>query len=232
MLPIMPDSEDLLKQLLEIDSPTLSNAIERLKVRDRISGFAGRKLRHLTPELGILCGYAVTAHAVTMAPEPGDRARDVDVYIDLCSELGRLPGPGVVVIQEVGPQPAFSTHCGEVMATMFRKFGAVGLISDSAVRDLAQVRELGFHLFAPGAVVSHGNFRLIRTQTSVTICGLQVEPGDLLHGDENGLLKVPKEGREKLPGIAAEIMAREKKILDYLGQEEVSLEELQKRMTL
>ena len=189
MQPIMADKETLIKQLLEIDSPTLSNAIEKLAVRDRISGFAHRQLRHLTPELGILCGYAVTAQAVTMAPEPGDRAKDVDLYIQICAALEKLPGPGIVVIQEVGPQPAYSVHCGEVMATMFRKFGAAGLVSDGAVRDLAQVRELGFHLFAPGAVVSHGNFRLVRSQVPVTVCGLSVEPGDLLHGDEHGLLK-------------------------------------------
>ncbi len=228
---IMLDTNTLITQLLGIDSPTLSNAIERLEVRDRVSGFAHRQLRHLTPELGILCGYAVTAQAVTMAPEPGDRAKDVKLYIQICDELEKLPGPGIVVIQEVGPQPEYSVHCGEVMATMFKKFGAVGLISDAAVRDLEQVKDLGFHLFAPGAVVSHGNFRIIRAQVPVTICGLSLEPGELLHGDENGLLKVPEEGREKLSDIAAEITAREKKILDYLNQDDVTLEELHRRMT-
>ena len=217
-------NQQLLETLKKIDSPTLANAIEKLELRNRIVGFADRTLRHLTPELGVMCGYAVTAQAVTMTPEKGVRDRDVRMYTEICAELEKLPGPGVVVMQEMTPQTALSVHCGDVMANMFKRFGAVGLVSDSAVRDLDQVREIGFHFFAPGLVASHANFRIVRTQVPVTVCGLNIEPGDLLHGDLNGLIQVPEEGRDRLPGLAAEVTDREQKVLDYLKGDEVTLE--------
>jgi regulator of RNase E activity RraA len=225
------DDPKLLAKLRKIDSATLSNAVEKLGVRNRISGFCNRLMRQLTPEMGVLCGYAVTAEAVTMSPEPGDRATSVGKFLEICSALEKTDGNGIVVIKETSPYPRFSVHCGEVMATLFKKFGGVGLVSDSAVRDLEQVRELGFQLFAPGAVASHGNFRIVRVQIPVTVCGLMIEPGDMMHGDENGLIKVPEEGREKLPDLVEDIAKKEGKILDYLKEEKVEKQTILDLMT-
>ena len=84
----------LIEELVQIDTPTLSNAIELLEVRNRISGFADLNMRCLTPELGVLCGSAVTAQAVTMSPEPVQRDTALRNYIRICEELEALPGTG------------------------------------------------------------------------------------------------------------------------------------------
>ena len=94
----------LIEELARIDTPTLSNAVEQLQVRNQVSGFADLNLRCLAPESGVMCGTAVTAQAVTMAPEPGDREQAILQYVKICEELEALPGPGVVVIQEVVAQ--------------------------------------------------------------------------------------------------------------------------------
>ena len=68
--------EDRLTYLKSIDSPTLSNAIEDLNVRPRHEGFAPDTVRCLFPELGRMCGYAVTAQVETVSQmSPLDRAR-------------------------------------------------------------------------------------------------------------------------------------------------------------
>ncbi len=100
------------------------------------------------------------------------------------------PKPAVVVLQEIGGYPDYAAHCGEVMSTVFTRLGAIGLVSDCGVRDLPEVRALGFHYFARGSVASHGSFRIVRTGVPVTVQGLAVRPGELLHGDENGLIIV------------------------------------------
>jgi 4-hydroxy-4-methyl-2-oxoglutarate aldolase len=220
----MNRDRELLKRLAKIDTPTLSNAIERLGVRNRTSGFCHRAMRDLTPELGVLCGRAVTAQAVTMHPDAGDRRRCVELRLELCDALGRLEAPGVVVIQEVGPHPEYSVHAGDVMATLFRRFGAIGLVSDGALRDVAEVRATGFHFFAPGTVASHATFRLVAVQLPVTVCGLRVNPGDVIHGDQSGLMSVPEEGIDRLEELVAGVREREKAMLDYLNGEDVSRE--------
>lgn len=224
----MASDNALIQQLLTIDTPTLSNAIEKLDARNRVSGFCNRELRYLTPELGCLCGYAVTAEVETMDPET---TGGLDAtFISLCEALAGAPQPTVVVLKEIGAHPDFSAHCGEVMATVFRRLGAVGLVSDSAVRDLPEVRALGFRYFAPGLVASHGSFRIVRVQIPVTICGLRITPGDLLHGDINGLIAVPEQGRYQLPKLADKVRQAEGELLKFVKSECFTVAGLKSRM--
>lgn len=221
----------LVKQLRGVDSPTLCNAIEALNARNRATGFCSRRMRQLTPDMGPLCGYAVTVQAITATAEPFSRAEGIERYLDICRALQQSPKPAVVVFQEFGPHPEYSAHIGEVLATMFHRFGAVGVVSDGAVRDIAELRALGFQAFAPGTVASHANYAVLRVQVPVVVCGLTVNPGDLLHGDENGLLSVPEEGREQLPRLVENVRTGEKQLLDYLKGGEVSLDGIRERLT-
>ncbi|MFH1007781.1 MAG: RraA family protein [Candidatus Latescibacterota bacterium] len=219
----------LLEKLKEIDTPTLSNAIEKLAVRNRISGFADRRLRCLFPELGIMCGTAVTAQVESVAP---DTLGGLDEgFLALCEALETYEGPSVIAFQEISGHPDFAAHCGEVMTTIFQKLGGIGLVSDCAVRDMAEVRSLKFHYFATGQVASHGSFRVVRAQVPITVCGLQIAPGDLLHGDENGLILVPAEGRDQLPRLADEVRQAESALLDFVNSERFTVEGLRKRVT-
>jgi hypothetical protein len=62
------DSEqELLEFLRGVDTPTVANAIEVLQVRPRTEGFPSLELRCLFPQLGVMCGYAVTAQVETVS---------------------------------------------------------------------------------------------------------------------------------------------------------------------
>ncbi len=65
----------------------------------------------------------------------------------------------------------------------------------------------------------------------VTVGGLPIASGDLLHGDLNGLIQVPEEGREKLPRLAGEVTERESGLQDHIRSEEATLESIYKRFT-
>ena len=124
--------------------------------------------------------------------------------------LARMTGPKVVVIQDVGTDRLHSCHCGEVMATTMKRLGAVALLCDGGVRDLHEVRALGgFQFFAPGLVVAHGNPLTFDIGVNVTISGVAIKTGDLLHGDANGLLRIPLDAAAELPAAAQEVRARE-----------------------
>jgi 4-hydroxy-4-methyl-2-oxoglutarate aldolase len=204
-----PDS--LIEYLKTTDTPTLSNAIEQLKLRPRSEGFAPLQLRCLFPDFGAMCGYAVTAQVETMTE---GNPREEKGYVELFEAVEKSPKPAVIAFQEVVAHPDYATHCGEVMATFFTRFGGIGLVTDSAVRDLAEVRALRFHYFARGAVASHANFRIVRVGVPITVMGLVIRPQDILHGDQNGLIQIPKEAAEGLPAAVESVRTRERRLMD------------------
>jgi 4-hydroxy-4-methyl-2-oxoglutarate aldolase len=203
----------LIEYLKSIDSPTLSNAIETLHVRPNERGFTPVGIRCLFPELGCMCGYAVTAQVETVTQMEPFR---LERFIELYKLVEQSPKPAVVVLQEVGGFPDYAAHCGEVMGTFFTRLGAVGMVSDCAVRDLPEVRRLGFHYFARGSVASHANFRIARVGVPVQIHGMVVSPGDIIHADENGVITVPAIELNDIRNAVEAIRTKEKKILDFV----------------
>ncbi len=213
--------------LAGVDTPTLANAIELLGLRPHHEGFTPLQIRCLFPELGRLCGYAVTAQVETVTRmEP----RGMGAFLELYQAVEASPKPAVIAFQEIGGRPEFAAHCGEVMGTIFTRLGAVGLVTDAAVRDLPEVRALGFRYFARGSVASHANFRIARAGVPVQIEGLEIRPGDILHGDENGLLLVPPGIEETLPAKVEEVRRREGALMDYVRGADFTLEGLRGRI--
>jgi len=213
--------------LKNVDTPTLSNAIEQLGVRPRREGFTPCELRCLYPELGRMFGWAVTAQVETITEaHPPDPA----AFPALFDAIAAAPKPAVVVYQEIGGDPEFSAHSGEVMCSVFQRLGVVGLVTDGGVRDVPEVRRIGFHYFARGAVVSHGNFRVVRVGIPVQVMGVTIRPGDLLHGDENGLLTVPAHDLERLSELVDEVRAKEGPLLEFIRGPKFNLSELVQRL--
>ena len=214
-------SQTWIEYLNTVDSPTLSNAIELLRVRPAHEGFTPLEIRCLFPEFGRMCGYAVTAQVETITTcEPLDWER----FHELFRAVDQAPKPAVVVFQEIGGHPEFAAHCGEVMATIFTRLGAIGVVSDCAVRDLPEVRALKMHYFARGAVASHANFRIARVGVPVQVRGLMVRPGDVLHGDENGLLSIPAGHEQAIKEAVESVRAKERKLMDWVRSADFSLE--------
>ena len=217
-------STQQLDALRRIDSPTVSNAIERLQVRPRLEGFAGWELRCAFPELGTTLGYAVTCTADSTT---ASRA-DAQGQLRLWDALERAPKPSVLVIKDIGPERSRSCHMGEVMATTAKALGAVGCVSDGGLRDAVEVRALGFQYFCPGFVVSHGNAVICDINVEVTLAGLVVRPGDLLHGDVNGILVVPESVADRVADEAARVRDAERRVLEFVRQPGLTVENLRK----
>lgn len=216
-----------IEYLRTIDTPTLVNAIELLHQRPNREGFTPLQIRCLFPELGRMCGYAVTAQVETISrTEPFD----IDGFVDLYRLVEASPKPAVIVLQEIGGFPDYAAHCGEVMATFFTRLGAIGLVSDCGVRDIPEVRALGFHYFARGSVASHGNFRIVRSGMPVQVLGMEVKLGTILHGDENGLISVPDVEVERIEEGVNQVRSREKKIMEFVRGPEFSLDEFKERV--
>ena len=210
-------------ELQKIDSPTVSNAIERFKVRPRLEGFAGWDLRCAFPELGTTMGYAVTCTADTTTETRADERG----LMRLWAAIEAAPKPAVLVIKDIGPERSRSCHMGEVMATTAKALGAVGCVSDGGLRDVVEVRALGgFQYFCPGFVVSHGNPIICEVNIPVTLEGMAIKPGDLLHGDANGVLVVPDAVADRVAAEAERVRADEREVLEFVRAPGLTVEKL------
>jgi regulator of RNase E activity RraA len=216
----------LIDFLKSVDSPTLSNAIETLQIQPRFAGFTPLQVRCLFPELGRLCGYAVTAQVESVTQLHPTRE---DLFLDLFSSVQSVPKPAVIAFQEIGGHADYAAHCGEVMATAFTRLGAVGLVTDAGVRDVPEVRALRFHYFARGKVVSHTNFKIVRVGIPIQIFGLEIHPGDLLHGDENGLMKIPQVAHAGIEKAVEKVRTKEKHLMEFMRSPGFSVEKLKGR---
>jgi 4-hydroxy-4-methyl-2-oxoglutarate aldolase len=187
-------------ELRAIDSPTIANAIEYFEARPRVSGYCGSNVRCLTPEAGFMLGYAVTCKGDSTT-EDKDRREHSELYRAI---YALQPLPAVVVIGDDGDPSKLhlSCHAGEMMATTMKRVGAVGLVTNGGLRDIREINALGgFHYYGRGLVVAHGRPSIYDVGATVVIDGMEVHPGDLLHGDENGITVIPRE-------IAAEVAAK------------------------
>lgn len=186
-----------LDELRAIDSPTIANAIEYFDVRPRVAGYCGSNVRCLTPDAGFMLGYAVTCKGDSTT-EDKDRREHTELYRAIAVQQ---PLPVVVVIGDDGDPNKIhlSCHAGEMMATTMKRCGAVGLVTNGGLRDIREINALGgFHYYGRGLVVAHGRPSIYDVGASVTIDGMEVHPGDLLHGDENGVTVIPAEIAERV----------------------------------
>jgi 4-hydroxy-4-methyl-2-oxoglutarate aldolase len=206
---------ETLEALRRFDSPTLSNAIETFDIRPRDEGFASMDVRCLFPELAPMVGYAATA-TIRAA---GRGAGDGD-HSPLWTLVRGLPEPRVVVIQDLDDPPGRGAFWGEVQATIYKALGCLGTVTDGCVRDLKEVREMGFQFFARGPGVSHAYVRLESVGDPVRVGGLIVQPGDLVHADQHGVLLIPTSIAAELPAAADRIVEREQEFIRWVRSAE------------
>jgi 4-hydroxy-4-methyl-2-oxoglutarate aldolase len=227
----MPDpvklSSDELEALRRIDSATIANAIEPFGVRPLTTGFMGMDIKCMFPDMGPMVGYAVTALVDSQTEdEPADRA----VIYEVMKAVDASPKPAVLVYQDAGPRPSHSCHFGDALANLARRLGAVGLVTNGGVRDLAGCREAGFQLYAPGVTVSHGNYRYVRAGGTVEVSGVTIEPGALIHADANGVVLIPNEVARDVIASANQILEKEASIIGYYRGADFTLEGVAERL--
>jgi regulator of RNase E activity RraA len=208
-----------MRSLAAFDSATVANAIERFRIRDRAVGFIGGRVRCLFPEGPRMVGRALTVTVRNQLGPPGSR----DGFWAMWEALERLGGPSIVVAQDVSGDPSRCAYFGEVMARIAARLGAVGMVTDGGVRDLSEVRAIPFAYFAQYVVVSHGNYEINDVGVPVTIDGQAIATGDILHGDENGIVVIPDALASQLSDAVEQIRASEATKIQALDDPDFTL---------
>ena len=186
-------SAETMAALGQIDTPSICNAIEAFNVRPRNSGFMGAGIKGIYRDLPPAVGYAVTG--VISADRPEGRNISREDWVDF---ILTVPAPRFIVLHDMD-NPPVGAFWGEVQGNIHKALGAVGAATDGTVRDIDEVHALGFQFFAGGISPSRAYVHLVEIGIPVTVGGLTVHTGDLLHGDKHGVTNIPFEIAADIP---------------------------------
>ncbi len=194
-----------------MDTPALVAAFHQVAVAsvadavDKVCGRRGYMDSAIKPRINEqrLCGPAATVlETATDDVVPPQHALDL---------IDEAPRGSVIVIAIDGGQSEVAVWGGLMTAGSVAN-GHVGAVLDGGVRDLVEIRrDYGFPIYArsvsPGTTL--GRYRTVASQVPVRVGGIVVNPGDILVGDVDGVVVVPRAQAEAVLAMAQEIDARE-----------------------
>ena len=175
-----------------------------------------------------MVGVARTAtiRAAHPADLHGSAARTLaDAYY---AYIDQGPKPSITVIADLdGPQRACGSFWGEVNSNIHRGFGSLGVITDGSVRDLPDIAD-GFQMLADRVGPSHAYVHIVDFATPVTVAGMRVRSGDLIHADQHGAVVIPAAVVDQVAEAADQIARRERIIISAAQQPGFDIDALRK----
>jgi regulator of RNase E activity RraA len=218
--------QSVLDALGKLDTPTVCNALEIVAPERRAIGFTVDPLVCAFPELPPMVGYARTAtFRATVPPDvPADamRERRLGYY----SYVADGPSPSIAVIQDIdGERRGYGAFWGEVNSNLHKGLGALGVITDGSVRDLTDIAD-GFQMMADRVGPSHAHGHVVAYDLEVTVAGMTVNSGDLIHADRHGAVIVPHNVAAEVPAAAELIGRREALLLTASARPDFSIDDI------
>jgi regulator of RNase E activity RraA len=193
----LPFSHAELLELKSCNTPTIYNGWEQItKLDSGKDGFNAEECRDFMPELGPMAGYAMT---VVIEPgNPKHPKRNPRAWSEYRQYIASFSGPKIVVVQDLDKPQTFGSFWGEVNSNIHNALGCVGTITDGGIRDLDEMRGVGFKAIARRLCVGHAYVYPIRWNCPVEVFGRIVKPGQLIHADKHGFLVIPEEDQGQL----------------------------------
>ena len=203
----------LLDLLRSVDTPTVCNAIETAQGKRGFQGYTRGTMLCSAPADPPVVGFAVTARIAALAPttEAPDviRARRMAYY----RAMAEGAQPAVAVIEDTDFPTCVGAFWGEVNTTIHKGFGLAGALTNGVMRDLGDMAP-GFPVIAGSIGPSHAFVRVTEIGPPVTIFGLTIAPGDLIHADRHGAVCIPPEVIPALAEAVSRMRRTEAIILD------------------
>jgi regulator of RNase E activity RraA len=203
-------------ELCKIDTPTITNVVATYPKNPLCLGlynpwtenwYTDTSIRCIYPELGARIGYAVTC--VYGLPDPNYSGR-LD-FMDVIDALDAAQKPTILVMQQKWPPELHRKAglAGEIMVSSMMAVGCVGLLSNGPSRDIDAIRRLKFQLLLGGVTAGHGELAVQAINVPVSVGGMDVAPGELIHMDENGAVKFPPQHAKTVLDNANAMLAEE-----------------------
>jgi regulator of RNase E activity RraA len=204
---------EMLEQLRKHNTPAITNVVATYPNHPLCLGlynpwteswYTDESIRCMFPELGSTVGYAVTC--VFGLPDP-DYSRLS--FADVIDALAASKRPSILAIEQRFP-PGLARKvglCGGVMTTAIKAVGCVGVVSNGPSRDMDEIRPMEVQYLLSGVTAGHGPMAVQAVNVPVSVAGMDVSPGEIIHMDENGACKFPG---DRLADVLTNVRALER----------------------
>ena len=221
------DNHEILDALKNYDTPSITNVVATYPSHPLCLGlynpwtenwYTDQTLRCMYPELERTVGYAVTC--VFGLPDPNFSRLS---FLDVLEALDASPKPTVLVLQQKFPEELAGKVglAGGIMTSAMKSAGCLGVVSNGPSRDLDEIRPMNFQYLISGVTPGHGDMAVHAVNVPVSVSGMDVSPGEIIHMDENGACKFPA---EQLSAVHTNVQA-------LLDEETEKVNQLQKATT-
>jgi regulator of RNase E activity RraA len=204
---------EMLEELKNFDTPSVTNVVATYPTNPLCLGlynpwtenwYTDQSIRCIYPELGRTVGYAVTC--VYSVPDPNYSRLS---FVDVIEALDASKKPTILILQQKYP-PEIAGKVGLAggnMTAAMKAVGCVGVISNGPSRDIDEIRPMKFQYMLSGVTPGHGAMAVQAVNVPVTVAGMDVAPGEIIHMDENGACKFPA---DKLAAVLTNLRALQK----------------------
>ena len=198
----MSRERELLEKIRDYDTPSVTNVVATYPRHPLCLGlyhpwsqnwYTDQTIHCMFPELGRTVGYAVTC--VYGLPDPAYTKLS---FLGVIEALEQSKKPVILVIkQDFPPEIAGKVGLsGGNMTAALKAIGCVGVISDGPSRDIDEIRPRKFQYMLTGVTPGHGDMAIHAINVPVSVAGMDVAPGEIIHMDENGACKFPADKLE------------------------------------
>jgi regulator of RNase E activity RraA len=188
------DSEIL--KLKRWNTPAVYNGWEQVTSHDIRTCYNKEETVDFMPYMGPMAGRAVT---VTFEPSnPKHPKEHPEAWFEYRKYIASVPGPKIVVVQDLDKPALVAAFWGEVNSGAHKALGCVGSIIDGAIRDVDEMKDVGFKAIARRLAVGHAYSTPVQWNCEVEVFGCKIQPGQLIHADQHGFLAIPPEDESGL----------------------------------
>lgn len=217
--------QDTLKQLEAYDTATITNVVGTYPNDPKtclglynpwtVNWYTDQRLRCVFPDLGPRAGYAVTVQYGM--PDANYRRLGFD---DVLRAIEASSKPVILVLRQNLPKQYLQKNglCGTNMTAAMKALGCIGVVTDGPCRDIREIRDLDFQYLLTGVCAGHGDFAVEAVNIPVSVSGMDVTPGEIVHMDENGACKFPAAYSEQVLSLAEKLSRIEEKRIGSLSR--------------
>ncbi len=218
-------NDHVIAALSGVDTPTVCNALIALDPSLKGKNYTLDPVVAADTTMPSFTGYALTARIISSeAPRDDDEALQARRFA-YYRYLEAARKPALVVMQDGGTRRGYGSFWGEINVAVHKAMGLCGAITDGAIRDLGSLGN-DFNLIGGNVCPGSGFGHLVEFGTPVSVFGLPVNPGDVVHADRHGCVVVPSQLAVDLPAAIAGLMKREKAFLARVSAPAVNCDEL------